>query len=84
MGGTTIVIDDPSVFRTGNFLWAGSKGALGYIVQATMVLFLVFFLFLSGDTFKRKRVRLTGPSRSRRKITVQILSDINRSIPARP
>jgi predicted PurR-regulated permease PerM len=77
---TRVVIDDPSAFRTGNFLWAGSMGALGYIVQATMVLFLVFFLLLSGDTFKRKLVRLTGPSLSRRKITVQILSDINRSI----
>jgi predicted PurR-regulated permease PerM len=77
---TRVVIDDPSAFKTGNFLWSGSKGALGYIVQATMVLFLVFFLLLSGDTFKRKLVRLTGPSLSSRKITVQILSDINRSI----
>ncbi|MFZ1537966.1 MAG: AI-2E family transporter [Chromatiaceae bacterium] len=77
---TRVVIDDPSAFKTGNFLWAGSMGALGYIVQATMVLFLVFFLLVSGDTFKRKLVRLTGPSLSSRKITVQILSDINRSI----
>jgi predicted PurR-regulated permease PerM len=77
---TRVVIDDPSTFRTGNFLWAGSVGALGYIVQATMVLFLVFFLLLSGDLFKRKLVRLTGPSFASRKITVQILSDINRSI----
>ena len=77
---TRVVIDDPSAFKAGNFLWAGSMGALGYIVQATMVLFLVFFLLLSGDTFKRKLVRLAGPSLSRRKITVQILSDINRSI----
>jgi predicted PurR-regulated permease PerM len=55
-------------------------GALGYIVQATMVLFLVFFLLLSGDTLKRKLVRLAGPSFASKKITVQILSDINRSI----
>jgi len=77
---TRVVIDDPSAFKTGNFLWAGSMGALGYVVQATMVLFLVFFLLLSGDTFKRKLVRLAGPSLSSRKVTVQILSDINRSI----
>ncbi|MBP1688885.1 MAG: family transporter, partial [Deltaproteobacteria bacterium] len=72
---TRVVIDDPSAFKTGNFLWAGSMGALGYVVQATMVLFLVFFLLLSGDTFKRKLVRLAGPSLSSRKVTVQILSD---------
>lgn len=77
---TRVVIDDPSAFKVGNVLWAGSMGVVGYIVQATMVLFLVFFLLLSGDTYKRKLVRLTGPSLSNKKITVQILTDINHSI----
>lgn len=77
---TRVIIDDPFSFKTGNALWAGSMGAVGYLVQATMVIFLVFFLLLSGDTYKRKLVRLTGPSFSSKKITVQILSDINRSI----
>jgi predicted PurR-regulated permease PerM len=45
-----------------------------------MVLFLSFFLLMAGDTFKRKLVRLTGPSLSNKKITVQILDDINDSI----
>jgi predicted PurR-regulated permease PerM len=45
-----------------------------------MVLFLTFFLLLGGDMFKRKLVRLTGPSLSHKKITVQILDDINDSI----
>jgi predicted PurR-regulated permease PerM len=45
-----------------------------------MVAFLVFFLLLGGDTFKRKLVRLTGPSLAKRKITVQLLDDINDSI----
>jgi hypothetical protein len=35
------------------------------------------FLLLSGDTFKRKLVKLTGPSLSRKKVTVHILDDIN-------
>jgi predicted PurR-regulated permease PerM len=45
-----------------------------------MVLFLVFFLLLAGDTFKRKLVKLTGPSLTRKKVTVHILDDINTSI----
>jgi predicted PurR-regulated permease PerM len=45
-----------------------------------MVLFLTLFLLLSGDTYKRKLVRLTGPSLSHRKITVHVLDDINESI----
>jgi predicted PurR-regulated permease PerM len=76
---THVEIDRPT-FKLGDYLWAGSKGALGAMGQAIMVLFLTFFLLVGGDTFKRKLVRLTGPSLSNKKITVQILDDINDSI----
>ena len=76
---TRVVIDPPG-FKLGNFLWAGSMGAAGLVGQAAMVLFLTFFLLLSGDTYKRKLVRLAGPSLSNRKIMVHILDDINESI----
>jgi predicted PurR-regulated permease PerM len=76
---TRVVVDAPA-FKLGDFLWSGSKGAVGVLGQAITVLFLAFFLLLGGDTFKRKLVRLTGPSLSSKKITVQILDDINGSI----
>jgi predicted PurR-regulated permease PerM len=76
---THVVLDEPS-FKLSAFLWAGSMGAATFMGQAAMVLFLVFFLLLAGDTFKRKLVRLTGPSLSNKKITVQILDDIDDSI----
>jgi predicted PurR-regulated permease PerM len=76
---THIVIDQPT-FKLGDYLRAGSLGVFGFITQATTVLLLVFFLLLAGDTFKRKLVRLTGPSLSDKKITVHILDDINVSI----
>jgi predicted PurR-regulated permease PerM len=76
---THVVVDDPA-FKIGDFLWTGSKGAASAVGQAVMVLFLAFFLLVAGDTFKRKLVRLTGPSLSDKKITVQILDDINDSI----
>ncbi|MET0322194.1 MAG: AI-2E family transporter [Duganella sp.] len=69
-----------SEFPLMNWVWAGSMGLMGFLSQATMVIFLVFFLLLSGDTFKRKLVKLTGPSLSKKKITVHILEDINTSI----
>jgi predicted PurR-regulated permease PerM len=85
-GGTTprqpathVIVDEPT-FKLGNVLWQSSMGAIGAMGQAAMVVFLVFFLLLGGDTFKRKLVRLTGPSLSKRKITVHILDDINGSI----
>jgi predicted PurR-regulated permease PerM len=67
-------------FKVQDWLWAGSMGAAGFVGQATMVLFLIFFLLLSGDSFKRKLVKITGPSLSSKKITVHILDDINNSI----
>ena len=76
---THIVIDQPT-FKLGDFLMAGSIGLFGFISQVTMVVILVFFLLLAGDTFKRKLVRLTGPSLSDKKITVHILDDIDVSI----
>jgi predicted PurR-regulated permease PerM len=76
---THVIVDKPT-FKLGSFLWENSMGALGAIGQAAMVVFLVFFLLLGGDTFKRKLVRLTGPSLSKKKITVHILDDINGSI----
>ena len=76
---THVIVDQPT-FKLSNFLWDSSMGALGAMGQAAMVVFLVFFLLLGGDTFKRKLVRLTGPSLSKRKITVHILDDINGSI----
>ena len=76
---THVIVDQPR-FRLGDFLWKSSLGAIGAIGQAAMVVFLVVFLLLGGDTFKRKLVRSSGPSLSRRKITVRILDDINGSI----
>jgi predicted PurR-regulated permease PerM len=76
----THVVIDPPTFKLGDFLWTGSKGAVGALGQAIMVLFLTFFLLVGGDMFKRKLVRLTGPSLSNKKITVKILDDINDSI----
>jgi predicted PurR-regulated permease PerM len=69
-----------SNFRVMDWLLAGSVGLASFVSQTTMVIFLVFFLLLAGDTFKRKLVKLTGPSLTRKKVTVHILEDINTSI----
>jgi predicted PurR-regulated permease PerM len=77
--GTRVVVT-PAPFNLAEFLWLSSKGAAGAAGQAIMVLFLTFFLLVGGDTFKRKLVRLSGPTLSKRKISVQIMDDINDSI----
>ena len=69
-----------STFKVMDWVLAGSMSLITFVTQGTMVVFLVFFLLLAGDTFKRKLVKLTGPSLSRKKVTVHILDDINTSI----
>lgn len=76
---TRVVIEEPK-FKLLNWLWTGSLGMFGIIGETAMMLILVIFLLLSGDTFKRKLMRISGPSLSKRKITAAILDDIDRSI----
>ncbi|MBC3808007.1 AI-2E family transporter [Undibacterium seohonense] len=75
-----VVAAEAAGFKVIDWVWAGSLGMLGFVGQATMVIFLVFFLLVSGDAFKRKLVKLTGPSLHQKKITVHILDEINTSI----
>lgn len=60
-------------------LW-GSKGLATFVGQATMCVFLVFFLLLSGNAFKRKFVKMAGNTLSQKKISVHMLDQINNSI----
>ncbi|MBI5862653.1 MAG: AI-2E family transporter [Rhodocyclales bacterium] len=76
---TRVVIDQPR-FKLGDFLWSRSMGAAALLGQASMILFLTYFLLLAGDTYKRKLVRLAGPTLAHRKITVRLLDQINNSI----
>jgi predicted PurR-regulated permease PerM len=63
-----------------SYLWMGTMGAVGFIGQLGIVLFLTYFLLVSGDTFRRKLVRIAGPTLSKKKITLQVLDDINDQI----
>ena len=74
------VVIDERKFNIENYLWRGSLGFMGFIGETIAMIFLAYFLLLSGDTFKRKMVRLAGPSASRKKITVNMLNEINHSV----
>lgn len=74
------VVIDEHKFKIGDFLWRGSLGIFGFVGGAITMSFLAYFLLLSGNTLKRKLVRLTGPSLTHKKITINILEDINNSI----
>lgn len=61
-----VVIVDPK-FKLDDFLWRGSLGVFGFIGEAMTMIFLAYFMLLSGDTFKRKLVRLTGSTLTQKK-----------------
>jgi predicted PurR-regulated permease PerM len=67
-------------FRASDYLWSGSVGLLGFAGQFVLVLFLVYFFLVTGDLYKRKLVKIGGTTLSEKKITVQILDDINLQI----
>jgi predicted PurR-regulated permease PerM len=75
-GITRVQIEEPP-FRVREYLRWGSTGALALGAQLISVVFLVYFMLVSGDLFKRKLVHITGPTLTKKKITVQILDDIN-------
>jgi len=78
-GAARVQVQEP-VIRVSDYLWWGSVGLAGFAVQSTVILFLVFFLLASGDLYKRKLVRIAGPSYYEKRLTVEILHDIDRQI----
>lgn len=74
--GVTRVRIEPPRFDIKDYLWTGTMGLAATIGQATVVLFIAFFLMASGDTFRRKLVKIVGPTFARRKVTVQALDEI--------
>ena len=67
-------------FRASDYIWMGGVGLIGFLGQAVVILFLVYFLLVTGDLYKRKLVKIAGPQLSQKKITVQILDSINLQI----
>ncbi len=78
--GTMRVVLEPSRFNVKDYLWTGTLGIAAFTGQTAVVLFLAYFLMLSGDTFRRKLIRLAGPRLSSKKITLQALHEITGQI----
>jgi predicted PurR-regulated permease PerM len=78
-GVQRVRVEEPA-FDVREYLSWGSASLIAFGGQAVLVVFFVFFLLASGDLFKRKLVKLAGPSLEKRKITVQILDEINTQI----
>ena len=78
-GVTKVQIEKPR-FNVKDYLWPGALGLAAAIGQVTVVIFLTFFLLASGDTFRRKMVRIAGPTFGQKRLTLQALDEVDQQI----
>jgi predicted PurR-regulated permease PerM len=78
-GAIRVQLEEPA-FQLRDYLWSGSRSILTLLGQIATVIVLVFLFLSTGDMYKRKIVKISGPTLARKKITVQILDDFNHHI----
>jgi predicted PurR-regulated permease PerM len=67
-------------FDIKDHLWTGTMGLLAMLGQIVIVTLITFFLMTSGDTFRRKLIKVAGTTLSSKKITLQALNEVHDQI----
>lgn len=67
-------------FKLMDYIVMGTASALAGIGQLVVVVALVYFLLLAGDSFRRTLVRISGDTLSKKKIKVEMLDEIDSQI----
>jgi predicted PurR-regulated permease PerM len=78
--GVQSVRIEQTAFAWSDWIWQGSHGAAELGAQLFAVICLAYCLLVAGDLFRRKLMRIVGPSFSDRKLTIEILGEIDRQI----
>ncbi len=76
----TRVVIEKERLNIRDYLWTGTLGLATFLGQAAIVFFITFFLLASGNTFRRKMVKLAGPKLSQKRVTIQALDEITGQI----
>lgn len=66
--------------RADSYFALGTTTAVVGVANTVVVISLVFLLLVAGDLFKRKLVRVSGDTLREKKITVEILEEVDRQI----
>lgn len=78
-GVQRVQVESPPINISDYVMW-GSLGIVAAVGQLVLILFLVYFLLASGDLYRRKLVKIVGTTLSEKKVTLQILQEIDRQI----
>jgi len=74
-----VQIERPKV-NVKDYLVPGTLGLASFAGKCTVVLFITFFLLAAGNNFRRKMVRLAGPTLTQKKLTLHALDEIDAQI----
>jgi predicted PurR-regulated permease PerM len=77
---TRVQVEPPSSLSTNQLLWTTSTRAMTLAGQIVVVVVLAFYFLAAGDMYKRKIVRIAGTTLSEKRVTVEILQDIERHL----
>jgi len=78
-GVTRVQIEKPAL-NIREYLVTSLATGVATIGAALIVLFLAFFLLVSGDAFRRKWIKLSGPTLTKRRVTIQVMDEIRSQI----
>jgi predicted PurR-regulated permease PerM len=78
-GVARVQIEKPA-FNIKDYIVVGGLRLAEMLAQFVVVCVITYFLLASGDSFRRKLVRIAGPTFGRRKVTVQALNEISEQI----
>jgi len=78
-GVTRVQIEQPRL-NIKEYLWSGTVGLASLIGQAAVVFFIAFFLLTAGDSFRRKMVKIAGPTFAKKRVTVEVMDEIGAQI----
>ncbi len=78
-GVAKVQIEKPRI-NVKDYLLPGTLGLASFAGKATVIFFITFFLLSAGNNFRRKMVRLAGPTLTQKKLTLQALDEIDEQI----
>jgi len=76
---TKVQVVEPA-FDANGYLYAGGVNLVSATGQAAVLFFLVYFFLVTGNLYKKKIVKIAGPHLWQKKLTVDILDEINSQI----
>ncbi len=63
-----------------SYVLTGTMGVISFLGQVAIVFLIALFLLASGNSFRRKMVKLAGPKLSQKKVTVETMDEISDQI----